>query len=126
MIDTPAPLPPRPSPVPRERGDYSSRPDMDTPLSEIEVEATHSVVPRVPLFAAIGVREMWRWTREEMDFLRLTRARKYEKIERSLAFPFIAAADVTRFLQQRDPANENAVVRGFVNWARNAHHRGRA
>jgi Uma2 family endonuclease len=90
----------------------------------IEVEATHSVVPRLPLFAAIGVREIWRWTREEMAFLRLTRGRKYEKIQRSLAFPFIAAADVTRFLQERDPANENAVVRGLVNWARKVHRRG--
>jgi Uma2 family endonuclease len=101
-------------------------PGVDPPPDlAIEVEATNPVVPRLPLFAAIGVREIWRWTGEEMEFLRLTRRRKYQKIQRSLAFPFLAAADVTRFLQERDPTNENAVVRRFVNWARKAHRRGR-
>ncbi len=101
-------------------------PGVDPPPDlTIEVEATNPVVPRLPLYAAVGVREIWRWTGEEMDFLRLIRGRKYAKIRRSLAFPFIAAADVTRFLQERDPANENAVVRRFVNWARKAHRRGR-
>jgi len=101
-------------------------PGVDPPPDlAIEVEATNPVIPRLPLYAAIGVREIWRWTGDEMEFLRLTRGRKYAKIQRSLAFPFIAADDVTRFLRQRDPADENAVVRGFVNWARKAYRRGR-
>lgn len=97
-------------------------PGVDPPPDlAIEVEATNPVVPRLPLFAAIKVPEIWRWTGEEMEFLRLTRGRKYQKIQHSLAFPFISAADVTRFLQKRDPANENAVVRAFVKWARKAY-----
>jgi Uma2 family endonuclease len=89
----------------------------------IEIETTNPVVPRLPLYAAIGVPEIWRWTGSEMEFLRLSRGHKYEKTQHSVAFPFIAAADVTRFLQQRDPTNENAFVRGFVEWARKAYHR---
>jgi len=103
-------------------GSETYEPGVDPPPDlAIEVEATNPVVPRLPLFAAIGVPEIWRWTGDEMEFLRLSRGRKYEKTQRSLAFPFIAAADVTRFLQRRDPANENAVVRSFVKWARTAH-----
>jgi Uma2 family endonuclease len=101
-------------------------PGVDPPPDlAIEVVATNPVVPRLPLFAAIGVREIWRWTGAEMEFLRLTRGRKYQKIRRSREFPFVSAADVTRFLQERDPTNENAVVRRFVNWARKAYRRGR-
>jgi Uma2 family endonuclease len=102
-------------------------PGVDPPPDlAIEVEATNPVVPRLPLFAAIGVREIWRWTGEEMEFLRLTRGRKYAKTQRSLAFPFVSAADVTRFVQKRDPSDENAVVRGFVKWARKAYKEQRA
>jgi len=103
-------------------GSETYQPGTDPPPDlAIEVEASNPVVPRLPLYADIGVREIWRWSGEEMEFLRLSERGDYEKLQHSLAFPFLAAADVTRFLQKRDPTSENALVRGFVNWARKAH-----
>lgn len=103
-------------------GSETYEPGIDPPPDlVIEVEATHPVVPRLPLYADIGVPEVWRWTGDEMEFLQLAPGGGYEKTERSLAFPFIAAGDITRFLEQRDPTNENAVIRAFVKWARKAH-----
>jgi Uma2 family endonuclease len=103
------------------RGMETYRPGEDPPPDlVIEVETTHPLVPRLPLYAEIGVREIWHFKNEEMEFCRLGQGGEYERIQRSIAFPFIAAEDMSRFLRQRQDTGENAIVRAFVAWAQNA------
>lgn len=87
----------------------------------IEVEVTHPLVKRLPLYADVGVREIWQWRKERMEFLCLDVERRYQPIDRSVAFPFLAAADFTRFLEHRQSADENELVQSFVDWAREAY-----
>lgn len=43
---------------------------------------------------------------------------EYEPVERSIAFPFLKHANLTRFVKRRAKLGEMAVVWEFVEWAR--------
>jgi Uma2 family endonuclease len=105
--------------VPIRRGEVH-RPGEDPPPDlAIEVDVTNTSVPRLPIYAQIGVPEIWRYQEGQMRFYRLG-GDQYEEIGQSVAFPFITPADVARFLEQRHETPDNSVVRGFVRWAEEA------
>jgi hypothetical protein len=64
---------------------------------------------------------LWRQAGEELEFLRLSKAGKYQPVERSIVFPWITPADLMRFVNQYGEKEDNALVRGFVRWAKTAH-----
>ena len=76
----------------------------------------------MPVFASIGVPELWRIERGRVRFYRLKR-NEYEPVERSVAFPFLKPADLMRFVNRRAEIGENAAVREFVEWAKKASQR---
>lgn len=86
----------------------------------IEVDVTSTSLPRMPVLAKIGVPEVWRLERGRLRFYRLKSNAKYGASQRSLAFPFLKPADLTRFVKRRGKIGENAVVREFVEWAKKA------
>lgn len=103
----------------RCKGTYDPKVDPPPDLA-IEVDVTNTSVPRVPVFAKIGVPELWRLDkRGQLRFYQLTRG-KYKEIEQSLAFPFAKAEDFMRFANRRTEIGENGVVREFVKWAMKA------
>ena len=104
------------------RGSETYRPGEDPPPDlVIEVDVTKTCIPRLPVYAQVGVTEVWRHTPVEMQFYRLGAGGDYQQTDRSDAFPFIAPSDVARFLNQRHDTDENSVVRAFVEWAKEAH-----
>jgi Uma2 family endonuclease len=106
---------------PRVRGKETHKPDKDPPPDlVIEVDVTSSSVARMPVFAKIGVPELWRCRRDRIQFYRLARNGEYELVRHSVAFPFLKPAELTRFVRRRAEAGENAVVRAFVEWAKSA------
>lgn len=106
---------------PRVRCKETYEPEKDPPPDlAIEVDVTSSCVPRMPVFAKIGVPEVWRIERGRVRFYRLKSKTKYETAERSVAFPFLKAADLMRFVRRRAELGENGVVREFVEWAKKA------
>lgn len=84
----------------------------------IEVDVTSTSVPRMPVFAKIGIPEVWRHHGRSVQFFRLTAKGEYRKMERSIAFPFLQAKDFTRFINRRGEIGENQVVREFVEWVK--------
>jgi Uma2 family endonuclease len=106
---------------------HKYRPGEDPPPDlVIEVEITTAVLPRLPIYARLGVRELWRQADEELQFLRRSKAGKYQPVERSLVFPWITPADLMRFVNQFGEKEDNALVRGFVRWAKTAHRKWKA
>ena len=83
----------------------------------IEVDATSTSVPRMPVLATIGVPEVWRLEGGDLRFYRLESKDQYETVPRSVAFPFLKPADLMRYVNRRAAVGENAVVREFVEWA---------
>ncbi len=106
---------------PLVRGKDEYDPEKDPPPDlVVDVDVTNTSLPRLPAFARIGVPEVWRVEGRRLHFYRLGRGGKYREVERSVAFPFIRPADVTRFLNRRHDTDEHSVVRAFVEWAERA------
>ncbi len=102
---------------PRVHCKESYDPERDPPPDlAIEVDVTSSSLPRMPVLAAIGVPEVWRFERGRLRFYRLGKA-GYEPAQCSGAFPVLTPADLMRFVNRRVKVGETAVVREFVDWA---------
>ena len=77
---------------PRVHCKESYDPENDPPPDlAIEVDVTRSSVPRMPVFAAIGVPEVWRFTRGRLRFHRLGKA-GYEPAQAQFGFSVFDAA----------------------------------
>ena len=100
------------------RGKDVFDPTIDPPPDLIiEVDVTSSSVRRMPLFARLGVAEIWRHEAKKLHFYSLKQtAGPYQEIEKSVAFPFLSPNDVEKFLEQRHTMRENALVRAFVKY----------
>ena len=93
---------------PRVRGSNVYRPGEDPPPDlAIEVDVTSAVLKRLPIYARLGVPELWRYVDDEVRFYRLSEGGEYMPTERSLAFPWMNSADVTRHLERRHDMDEN-------------------
>ncbi len=79
----------------------------------IEVDVTASSVPRLPIFAALGIPEVWRSDDDELQFLHLQPDGTYQPRDRSRAFPALLVAEAARFLDQGRNANKTAWIRTF-------------
>jgi Uma2 family endonuclease len=80
----------------------------------IEVHVTNSAVPRLPIFAKLGIPEVWRLDEdEELHFLHLQPDGTYQPQDRSRSFPGLLVAEATRLLEEGEGANKTAWVRTF-------------
>jgi Uma2 family endonuclease len=84
----------------------------------LEVEITRSSLKRHGIYAAFGVPELWRYDGERVRFHALQEGREYKEGERSVAFPFLAAADLNRFLAMRASLDETRLMQVFRDWVR--------
>jgi Uma2 family endonuclease len=78
----------------------------------IESDYTNSSVNKDSIYAAIGVPELWRYRRESLQVYQLVDG-KYEKCDRSLAFPFLPVAEIPGFIEQSRTVGQRAAVRLF-------------
>jgi Uma2 family endonuclease len=79
----------------------------------IEVDVTSSSVERLPIFAALGIPEVWRFSDDGLEFLHLQPDGSYQPRDRSRAFPAFAVADAARLLEEGRSADKTAWVRSF-------------
>lgn len=84
----------------------------------LEIEVSRSAIARLPIFAALGVPEIWRFDGETVTFLNLSPNGEYVPVERSRYFPFLAPADILNVLQRWGQTDDNALVRSFRQWIR--------
>ena len=84
----------------------------------IEVDMTSSSVPRLPIYAALGVPEIWRVEDGDLQFLYLQPDGTYQPRDHSRAFPALAVAEAIRFLDQGRGSNETAWIRIFRAYVR--------
>lgn len=93
-------------------------PDHPPPDLVIEADLTHSSVPKLPIFAALGVPEVWRWENGAVQVLQLQGDGYVERTESRVlqGFPFTEAA---RLITARGTMNETALMREFREHVRN-------
>jgi Uma2 family endonuclease len=83
----------------------------------LEIDITSRSIAREPIYAALGVPEIWRYDGRKLQSLRLQDGdycvRKY-----SLAFLFLHAGDLEQFIRMLSNRGETATMRAFIAWVR--------
>ncbi|HEX7375584.1 MAG TPA: Uma2 family endonuclease, partial [Pirellulales bacterium] len=83
----------------------------------VEVEISRGAVQRMPIYAALGVLEVWRWHHGELSTWVLEDERYVER-EFSLNLPMLRVKDLEPFLEFERAADETAWIRDFRAWVR--------
>ena len=81
----------------------------------IEINRTSSSVPRMPVFAAFGVKEVWRFNKDEVRFYILEN-RVYIETETSFALPLLSSKKATELLLESRKTGNLAWVKLIKDW----------
>jgi len=84
----------------------------------IEVEVTKRVLARLPIYAGMGVSEVWRWDGKKLRVCRLQEDGKYIEVDKSTVLPEFPIRDAVRFASRRGKQDETGIVRAFRRWVR--------
>jgi hypothetical protein len=84
----------------------------------VEIDVTHSPRNRLSIYAALGVKEVWRFHNEVLAAQCLDEAGEYQSVETSHHFVGLKIADVLAFLNRRNKTDENSLLREFRAWVR--------
>ncbi len=82
----------------------------------VEVGITHALVDRLPIFAAMGVPEIWHATTEGVAILALQSGR-YEQASFSQAFPLLTEAKLAEFLALEQALTRREWSKAVREWA---------
>jgi Uma2 family endonuclease len=83
----------------------------------IEIDITSRSVAREPIYAALGVPEIWRYERRSVKCLHLVGGNYVER-RNSLVFPFLQPAELKRFVDMLAKHDETTIMHSFVKWVR--------
>jgi Uma2 family endonuclease len=84
----------------------------------IEIDLASSSVGKEQIYGPMGVPELWRHDDEEVAIRHLRPDGTYQPAARSLTFPRVTAADLTRLLSEARDVGELAFVRRCRAWAK--------
>jgi Uma2 family endonuclease len=98
----------------KKRVDLNTDPPPDL---VIEIDITSPSLDKFPLFAKVGVPEVWRFDGSRLVFYELIGGEYFER-EASVAFPAITAADVAAFIKDSETMDKPEWARKLRDWAR--------
>ena len=78
----------------------------------VEIDTTNESLYKLGIYAALGVPEIWRYDGRSVHIYGLA-GDGYEKIQNSLAFPMMSAADLTQYVEQRRTEGRKAALAAF-------------
>ena len=82
----------------------------------IEVDVTSPSLDKMPIYAALGVPEVWLYKGERVEFYQLFRE-NYQKIENSIALPVLSSAAANQFLQKGLIQSSSVWIKSIREWA---------
>jgi Uma2 family endonuclease len=83
----------------------------------IEIDITSPSLDKFPIFARVGVPEVWRFDGSRLAIFELSGG-DYQERETSIGFPALTAADVTAFIKESETMDRPEWVRKVRGWAR--------
>jgi Uma2 family endonuclease len=83
----------------------------------IEVDITHGSVSKFPIYASLGVPELWRYRKGKMKFYSLSEG-DYDEVTHSLMFPFLTPQTVSEFLQMGETEGTVVMAGEFRKWVK--------
>lgn len=97
----------------KKRIDLSADPPPDL---VIEIDITSPSLDKFPIFAQVGVPEVWRFDGRRLAIYELSGSAYLER-EASIAFPAVTASDVTTFVRDSETMDRPEWVRKLRGWA---------
>ncbi len=98
----------------KDEVDLSTNPPPDL---IIEIDITSPSLPRFPIFAAVGVPEIWRYDGVQVAIHQLVSG-NYVAMDDSTALPGVTGELLTRFMQASETQKRTAWLRQVRAWAR--------
>ena len=92
-------------------------PDKLPPDLVVEVDITSPSTRRLTIYKVLGVAEVWQYTKREGVRMYALEADEYVRVEASIAFPKLTVTTLNGFLEMRQGASENQVIRAVRAWA---------
>ena len=83
----------------------------------VEADRTNSSLDKFPIFAGLGVREIWLYRKKQVRFYILTGG-TYAESPISHAFPFLKAEPLSQFVAQGLAEGGRKAARSFRDWLR--------
>jgi Uma2 family endonuclease len=83
----------------------------------VEIEYSHSALPKLSLYAALGVPELWRYNGSELSVYQLV-GDKYNLCQDSPTFSPIRVTEIPRFLRKSKQVGEVKMTKAFRQWIR--------
>ena len=83
----------------------------------VEIDVTNASQAKFPIYAALGVPEIWRYDGSQVYFYRLSDAQYVETVH-SRAFPFLTGAVLAQFIEQSKTAGQDAALDAARAWVR--------
>jgi len=79
----------------------------------LEVDITRSSIPKLPIYAALGVPEVWQWRSDAIEVFRLNAQRQYAPSKGSLELRQFPLAVAAQLLTEREGKSDTTVIREF-------------
>jgi len=92
--------------------DFAVDPPPDVAL---EVDIYHGCIPKLPIYAGLGISEVWRYDGRSVTIYRLEQD-QYLETPTSIALPMLTPAVLERFLTQMQEENEFQAMLAFEDW----------
>lgn len=83
----------------------------------IEIDITHPSLNKFPIYASLGIPEVWRYHRQALTILRLEDG-AYREQEGSGVFAGVKTEELTRFIEDSQSINRPLWSRSVREWAR--------
>lgn len=84
----------------------------------VEIDITTRSVERLPIYAALGVPEVWRYDGRQVHCLLLGDDGEYRASGTSLAFPMLHPAELTQFIRVARLQDYTTAAKTFRRWVR--------
>jgi Uma2 family endonuclease len=89
-----------------------------SPDLAIEVEISKGVIPKMPVYQALKVAEICRYSTSGVTPFLLTSSGEYKASKKSLSFPKLDMVAFSGFVAQALSENEHKAVKALQSWAR--------
>ena len=87
----------------------------------VEVDLHHESLSKFPIYAALGVPEVWRYDGDSLTIYQL-RDEQYVASEASLALPLFTSAVLTEFLARSPKQDQYDILLAFEDWLKLQQH----
>jgi Uma2 family endonuclease len=83
----------------------------------VEIDVTNASQSKFPIYAALGVPEIWRYDGSQAYFYHLA-GEQYVETTHSRTFPFLTGAVLAQFIEQSKTAGQDAALDAAREWVR--------